>query len=140
MQNLIMAVLAGVLSALVVTSGYHFLVAAPRFRKLRTVIDTHDLAKVKAQQMTGNIEWDVFDAPGALGTAGSKAGFWGPLDPQMAANSDLISQDFTSAAFLEASLRFCFIAGRCVSRRARPSRPSLSISVAAPPAASPPAS
>lgn len=55
-----------------------------------TVIDTPDLAKVKAQQMTGNIEWDVFDAPGALGTAGSKAGFWEPLDPQMAANSDLI--------------------------------------------------
>jgi hypothetical protein len=42
MQNLIMAVLAGALSALVVTSGYHFLVAAPRLRKLRTVIDTHD--------------------------------------------------------------------------------------------------
>jgi hypothetical protein len=42
MQNLIMAVLAGALSALVVTSGYHFLVAAPRLRKLRTIIDTHD--------------------------------------------------------------------------------------------------
>lgn len=28
-----------------------------------SVIDTPDLAKVKAQQMTGNIEWDVFDAP-----------------------------------------------------------------------------
>ena len=34
-----------------------------------TVLDTPDLAKVKAQQMTGNVEWDVFDAPGALGSA-----------------------------------------------------------------------
>jgi hypothetical protein len=42
MQNLMTAVLAGVLSALVVTSGYHFLVAGPRFRKLRAIINTHD--------------------------------------------------------------------------------------------------
>ncbi len=40
-----------------------------------TVIDTADLAKVKAQQMTGNIEWDVFDAPGVMGANGSNAGF-----------------------------------------------------------------
>ncbi len=43
MQNyLITAVLAGVLSALVVTTGYHLFVAAPRLRKLRTISDTHD--------------------------------------------------------------------------------------------------
>jgi hypothetical protein len=42
MQNLITAVIAGVLCALAVTSGYHFLVAAPRWQKLRTIIDTHD--------------------------------------------------------------------------------------------------
>jgi len=42
MQNLITAVVAAVLAALVVTSGYHLLVAAPRFRALRTIIDTHD--------------------------------------------------------------------------------------------------
>ena len=48
-----------------------------------TVIDTPDLAKVKAQQMTGNIEWDVFDAVGAPGAQGSKAGYWEPLDPAM---------------------------------------------------------
>jgi len=44
-----------------------------------TVVDTPDLAKVKAQVTTGNVEWDVFDAPGALGTAGSKEGYWEPL-------------------------------------------------------------
>jgi hypothetical protein len=42
MQDIITAVIAGVLSALVVTSGYHFLVAAPRLNKLRTIVHTHD--------------------------------------------------------------------------------------------------
>jgi hypothetical protein len=42
MQNLTTAVLIGLLSGIVVTSGYHFLVAGPRFRKLRSIIDTHD--------------------------------------------------------------------------------------------------
>ena len=54
-----------------------------------TVIDTPDLAKVKAQVTTGNVEWDVFDAPGALGTAGSKAGYWEPLSPSLFDASDL---------------------------------------------------
>ena len=55
-----------------------------------TVIDTPDLAKVKAQQMTGNIEWDVFDAPGAMGANGSKAGFWEPLDPSIADSKEML--------------------------------------------------
>ncbi len=42
MQNLITAVLAGLVSAIVVTGGYHLLVAAPRLRRLRTILDTHD--------------------------------------------------------------------------------------------------
>ncbi len=45
-----------------------------------TIIDTPDLAKVKAQVMTGNVEWDVFDAPGALGASGSKEGYWETFD------------------------------------------------------------
>lgn len=55
-----------------------------------TVIDTPDLAKVKAQQMTGNIEWDVFDAVGAPGAQGSKAGYWEPLDPGMFDGKDIV--------------------------------------------------
>ncbi|WP_374667082.1 ABC transporter substrate-binding protein [Ramlibacter sp.] len=55
-----------------------------------TVIDTPDLAKVKAQQMTGNIEWDVFDAVGAPGAQGSKAGYWEPLDPAMFDAKDIV--------------------------------------------------
>jgi uncharacterized protein DUF4446 len=42
MQIVITAVLAGVASALVVTMGYHLLVAAPRARKLGAMLDTHD--------------------------------------------------------------------------------------------------
>jgi len=42
MQNLITAVLAGLVCALVVTSGYHALVAAPRLRRLRAILETHD--------------------------------------------------------------------------------------------------
>jgi len=54
-----------------------------------TIIDTPDLAKVKAQITTGNVEWDVFDAPGAMGASGSKNGFWEPLDPAMFPTADL---------------------------------------------------
>ncbi len=42
MQNLITVVLAGLVSALVVTGGYHLLVAAPRARRLKAILDTHD--------------------------------------------------------------------------------------------------
>jgi hypothetical protein len=42
MQNMITAVLAGLTSALVVTGGYHLLVAAPRWRRLQATLDAHD--------------------------------------------------------------------------------------------------
>jgi Protein of unknown function (DUF4446) len=42
MNDLISAVLAGLVSALVVTTAYHLFVAAPRARKLQAMLDTHD--------------------------------------------------------------------------------------------------
>ena len=54
-----------------------------------TVVDTPDLAKVKAQMLTGNVVWDVFDAPGAMGASGSRDGFWEPLDPSLFESADL---------------------------------------------------
>jgi uncharacterized protein DUF4446 len=42
MQYLIVIVLAGLAGALVVTGGYHLLVAAPRLRRLQAVLDAHD--------------------------------------------------------------------------------------------------
>lgn len=56
-----------------------------------TLVDTPDLAKVKAQVMTRNVEWDVFDAVGPMAMTGSKAGYWEPLDPAMFDTADLIA-------------------------------------------------
>jgi putative spermidine/putrescine transport system substrate-binding protein len=54
-----------------------------------TVIDNSDLAKVKAQVMSGNIEWDVIDATGSQATAGSKDGLWEPIDRSLFDVADL---------------------------------------------------
>jgi putative spermidine/putrescine transport system substrate-binding protein len=56
-----------------------------------TLVDTPDLAKVKAQVMTNNVEWDVFDAVGPMAMTGQKNGYWEPLDPAMFDTSDLIA-------------------------------------------------
>ncbi len=56
-----------------------------------TLVDTPDLAKVKAQVMTNNVQWDVFDAPGSMASTGSKNGYWEPLDPALFNGSDLIA-------------------------------------------------
>jgi Protein of unknown function (DUF4446) len=42
MQIIFTAVLAGLTSALVVTAGYHLIVAAPRWRRFQAVLDSHD--------------------------------------------------------------------------------------------------
>lgn len=55
-----------------------------------TLVDTPDLAKLRAQIQTQNVQWDVFDAPNALGVAGVNAGFWEPLDLAMFDRSDLV--------------------------------------------------
>jgi putative spermidine/putrescine transport system substrate-binding protein len=55
-----------------------------------TIVDTPDLAKLRAQVQTNNVQWDVFDAPNALGVAGHNAGLWEPLDPALFDRGDLI--------------------------------------------------
>ena len=45
-----------------------------------TMVDTPDLAKVKAQILSGNVEWDIFDSPGPLAATGSREGYWEALD------------------------------------------------------------
>jgi putative spermidine/putrescine transport system substrate-binding protein len=55
-----------------------------------TIVDTPDLAKLRAQVQTNNVQWDVFDAPNALGVAGGNAGLWEPLDAAMFDRGDLI--------------------------------------------------
>src|SRR2546425_8935596 len=43
--------------------------------------DTPDLAKVKAQVITNNVQWDVYDAGGPDILSGARNGFWEPIDP-----------------------------------------------------------
>lgn len=53
------------------------------------LVDGPDLIKIKAQIMTNKIEWDVIDAPGAMSAAGSKLGYWEPLDSNILDASDI---------------------------------------------------
>jgi len=53
------------------------------------VIDTPDMAKIKAQVTTGNVEWDIFDAPGAMAATGAKNGYWEALPDGLLDTSDL---------------------------------------------------
>lgn len=56
------------------------------------IADTPDLAKVKAQVTSKNVEWDVFDAPGSMALAGSAEGFWEPLDKGIVDTSDVFAK------------------------------------------------
>ncbi|PRG59015.1 spermidine/putrescine ABC transporter substrate-binding protein [Burkholderia multivorans] len=56
-----------------------------------TLVDTPDLARVKAQVMTNNVQWDVFDAVGPMAMTGAKNGYWEPLDPTLFDQHDLIA-------------------------------------------------
>jgi putative spermidine/putrescine transport system substrate-binding protein len=53
------------------------------------IADTPDLAKVKAQVTSGDIQWDVFDCPGSMALSGSTEGFWEPLDKSVIDTSDV---------------------------------------------------
>lgn len=53
------------------------------------IVPAPDLAKIKAQILTGRVELDVIDASGSLIASGSRQGFWEPLDPLLFDISDL---------------------------------------------------
>lgn len=44
------------------------------------ILNTPDLAKVKAQVTSKNVEWDIFDASGPLIMAGSNNNYWEDID------------------------------------------------------------
>lgn len=56
-----------------------------------TVVDNADLAKVKAQVTTNNVQWDVFDGVSAQVTGGIREGLWEELDLSDVDSSDLVS-------------------------------------------------
>ncbi|WP_271610934.1 hypothetical protein [Bradyrhizobium sp. CCBAU 21360] len=49
-----------------------------------------DVAKVKAQLLTGNVGWDVFDGAATTLAAGSRQGFWELLDTSIFDLSDMV--------------------------------------------------
>nr|WP_249812869.1 ABC transporter substrate-binding protein [Bradyrhizobium sp. 141] len=49
-----------------------------------------ELAKIRAQLLTGNVEWDVFLDAGAGVASGSRQGFWEPLDPSLFNVEDMV--------------------------------------------------
>lgn len=53
------------------------------------IVGAPDLAKVKAQIETGNVEWDLIEIPGEWGATGAREGFWEKLDPSLFDLSDL---------------------------------------------------
>jgi putative spermidine/putrescine transport system substrate-binding protein len=55
-----------------------------------TLIDNADLARMKAQIDSGNVQWDVFDSVGPQITAGSKDGLWEPVDDKIVDRSALL--------------------------------------------------
>lgn len=54
------------------------------------VVPTPDLAKIKAQLVTGNVEWDLFEQATSTIMSGSKQGFWEPLDLSTVDAEDLL--------------------------------------------------
>ena len=56
------------------------------------LINNADLAKMKAQVDSKNVQWDVFDSVGPQITAGAKQGLWMPIDEKIVDRSDLIAK------------------------------------------------
>lgn len=55
------------------------------------IVDTPDLAKVKAQMLTKNVQWDVFDCTGQMAMTGSRHGYWEPVGSIQLDRSDFLS-------------------------------------------------
>ncbi|WP_439406560.1 ABC transporter substrate-binding protein [Bradyrhizobium sp. DASA03076] len=53
------------------------------------IVPTPDIAKLKAQQLTGNVQLDLFSVSAPVAAFGSKAGFWDKLDLTMLDVNDL---------------------------------------------------
>jgi putative spermidine/putrescine transport system substrate-binding protein len=55
-----------------------------------TVASGPDMARVRAQVRTGNIDWDLLDGPGPMITAGEREGTWEALDKSIVNMSDMV--------------------------------------------------
>ncbi|MER8390269.1 ABC transporter substrate-binding protein [Mesorhizobium sp. M1380] len=61
------------------------------------VVPAPDMAKVKAQVMMGNVEWDVYDVTDSSAAFGSTQGFWERLDPSIFDVADMAVPPQTDA-------------------------------------------
>jgi len=53
-------------------------------------LNTPDLARVKAQIVSRNVTWDIFDASGPLIMAGSAGGYWEDIDTAIVDTSNVV--------------------------------------------------
>ncbi|GGF43093.1 ABC transporter substrate-binding protein [Aliidongia dinghuensis] len=55
-----------------------------------TLVDNGDMAKVKAQVLSKDVQWDVIDAPISFATAGAKEKLWEDLDTSIVKSDGVI--------------------------------------------------
>ncbi|MCK1676769.1 ABC transporter substrate-binding protein [Bradyrhizobium sp. 150] len=53
-------------------------------------VNAPDLSKIKAMQLTGNVEWDIYLDGGTVLASGSRQKFWEPLNPSIFDSGDLV--------------------------------------------------
>jgi len=56
-----------------------------------TLVDNGDMAKVKAQVESNNVQWDVIDAPAAFATSGARDHLWEMIDTSIVPARPLVS-------------------------------------------------
>ncbi|MGY4362929.1 putative spermidine/putrescine transport system substrate-binding protein [Bradyrhizobium sp. i1.3.6] len=55
------------------------------------IVPSPELARIKAQLLTGNVEWDIFSGAAAEAASGSRQGFWEKLDHRVFDVGDLVA-------------------------------------------------
>jgi len=55
-----------------------------------TLVDNGDMAKVKAQVLSKNVQWDVIDAPAAFATSGARDQLWEAIDSSIVKSDGMI--------------------------------------------------
>jgi putative spermidine/putrescine transport system substrate-binding protein len=71
-----------------------------------TMASGPDLAKLRAQAKSGNVEWDIFDGTGPMITAGEREDLWHPLDKSIVNTAGMLP-----GAARASSIGICLYAG-----------------------------
>jgi len=57
-----------------------------------TLVDNGDMAKIKAQVLSKNVQWDVIDAPAAFATSGAREKLWEDIDTSIVKSDGMIQK------------------------------------------------